>query len=70
MSITINELKAKILATKLTGDLANKIKRCAFSYGELVKLFLELPDRKIRRWNRNRKVRERSIKNEGQPYMF
>jgi hypothetical protein len=64
MSITVNELKAKILATKKTGALTETIKNHMFSLTELTKLYTELPDRKIRRWFRNRKPRERSLKHE------
>jgi len=70
MSLTINELKAKILATKVTGNLKSAIIKCKFTYAELTKLYMELPDLKIRRWNRNRKIRARSVFDERQSNLF
>ena len=70
MAITVNELKAKILATKVTGSLTKTITNNIFSLQELTKLYLELPDRKIRRWFRNRKPRTRSLKNERKSDLF
>jgi hypothetical protein len=70
MSITISELKAKILATKVTGDLRNTIIKYNFTYDELTKLYLELPDLKIRRWHRSRKIQARSVFDERQSDLF
>lgn len=62
-----DELKARILATKAVGTLGSAIAKCNYTITELTKLLIELPDKKIRRWNRNRKQRQRSAKDERQP---
>jgi hypothetical protein len=68
--ISIAGLKARILATKTTGEYTKAIASCKYNYDELVNLFLTLPDRKIRRWHRKRKKRARSVTNERQPNML
>ena len=53
---SIERMKAKILTTKKCGGIEKTIRNGKFSYDELVNLYVELPDKKVRRWYRNRRT--------------